>query len=542
MFCVDAFRCHLPYMRAWQGSLRVCCSRIVASARAKFARLWPLSFNVRSIRTPVLALAVGSLATGCAVGPDFRPPEAPQTSRYTETPLPRETAGTQGTGGAPQKFVSGGAIEQQWWTLFRSQALDRLIRDAIVDSPNLAAAQATLRQAKENYTASSGALLYPGVDANVSATREKFSGAAIGQGNVGTAIFNLYNASVNVSYMLDIFGHNRRELEGLQALVDYQGFQLDGAYLALTANVVTAAVREASLRAQIQATREIIASEEQQLELVERQQRLGAVARLAVLAQSTQLAQTRATLPPFERDLAQTRHLLAVLVGKLPSEASLPSFELDALTLPQELPVSLPSDLVRQRPDIRASEALLHQASAQIGVATANLYPQITLTGSIGSETTHFRDLLGSGSGIWGIGAALLQPLFHGGQLQAERRAAIAAYDQAGAQYRETVLQAFQNVADSLRSLDDDARTLKAQADAEALSRDTLDLTQRQYQLGAVSYLALLVAQRQYQQARIALVQAQSARYADVAALFQALGGGWWNRESTAATAGPSTN
>jgi NodT family efflux transporter outer membrane factor (OMF) lipoprotein len=525
-----------------QGSPPVCSWHTAVAAAAEPTRLAATSPNVRSIRSAVVTCAVASILAGCAVGPDFRAPEAPQTSRYTETPLPTETVGTPGIGGASQRFVPGAKIEQQWWALFRSPALDRLIREAIADSPNLAAAQATLRQAKENYAASSGALLYPGVDANVSATREKFSGAAIGQGNFGSAIFNLYNASVNVSYTLDIFGRNRRELEGLQAQVDYQGFQLDGAHLALTANVVTAAVREASLRAQIQATRDIIASEEQELQVVERQRQLGAVARLAVLAQSTQLAQTRATLPPLERDLARTRHLLAVLAGQLPSEASLPAFELEALTLPQELPVSLPSDLVRQRPDIRASEALLHQASAQIGVATANLYPQITLTGSLGTETTHFRDLLSGGSGVWSIGAALLQPLFHGGQLQAERRAAIAAYEQAGAQYRETVLQAFQNVADSLRSLDDDARTLKAQADAEALSRDTLDLTQRQYQLGGVSYLALLVAQRQYHQARIGLVQAQSTRYADVAALFQALGGGWWNRESPAAAASTSTN
>ena len=488
---------------------------------------------MRIVRHVVFAWAVGSMLAGCAVGPDFRAPPAPRTSHYAETPLPAETVGAPGIGGAPERFLSGAEIEQQWWTLFRSAALDRLIREAVADSPNLAAAQATLRQAKENYTAASGALLYPGVDANVSAEREKVSGATIGAENFGTGIFNLYNASVNVSYMLDIFGHNRRELEGLQAQVDYQGFQLDGAHLALTSNVVTAAVREASLRAQIEATRDIVAAEEKELDLVERQLQLGAVARLAVLAQSAQLAQTRATLPPLERDLARTRHLLAVLAGRLPSEASLPSFELEAFTLPQELPVSLPSDLVRQRPDIRAAEALLHRASAEIGVATANLYPQITLTGNFGSATTHFSDLL-SGPSVWSIGAGVLQPLFHGGQLQAERRAAVAAYEQAGAQYRETVLQAFENVADALRSLNDDARTLKAQADAEALSRDTLDLTQRQYHLGAVSFLALLIAQRQHQEARIALVQAQSARYADVAALFEALGGGWWDRQSTA--------
>ena len=464
-----------------------------------------------------------------------------QTSRYTETPLPPETVSAPGLGGAAQRFVPGGTIAEQWWTLYRSDPLDRLIRDAVAESPTLAAAEATLRQAKEVYAAGSGALLYPGIDANVSAAREKFpatTAATTGTPGVGGGIFNLYNASVNVSYALDVFGRNRRELEGLQAQVDYRGYQLDGAYLTLTSNIVTTVVREAALRAQIDATREIIAAEARQLELVELQRQLGAVARLAVVAQSTQVAQTRATLPPLERDLARNRHLLAVLTGRLPSEASLPAFELASLTLPQEVPVSLPSEFVRQRPDIRASEAQLHQASAAIGVATANLYPQITLTGSFGTSTTQFRDMLG-GPSVWSIGAALLQPLFHGGQLQAERRAAIAAYDAAAAQYRETVLQAFAEVADALRALDDDARTLQAQAQAEALSRETLDLTQRQYKLGGVNYLALLVAQRQYQLARIALVQAQAARYADVAALFEALGGGWWDRATTQSAPSP---
>ena len=270
--------------------------------------------------------------------------------------------------------------------------------------------------------------------------------------------------------------------------------------------------------------------QEKQLDVVECQFQLGGVSRSDVLAQRTQVAQTRATLPPLEKELSQTRHQLAVLAGILPSEAALPEFELDSLQLPQELPVSLPSSLVRQRPDIAASEALLHAASAQVGVATANLYPQITLTGSYGSEALKIGDLFGTGSSVWTLGLGLLQPVFHGGELTHKRRAAIAAYDQAAAQYRETVLLAFQNVADALRILDADATTLKAQAEAEIAARETLDLTQEQFRLGAVSYLSLLNAERQYQQARISLVQAQTARFADTAALFQALGGGWWNR------------
>jgi NodT family efflux transporter outer membrane factor (OMF) lipoprotein len=462
-------------------------------------------------------------------------PESPKTDHYTPAPLPQETAAAPGIGGAAQRFVIGQDIPAQWWTLFHSEALDQLIHQALTNSPTLEAAQATLRQARENLRAEMGVLL-PAVDANASGTRERFSGAAFGEPNLPSSIFNLYNASVTVSYGLDIFGGTRRELEALRSQVAYQNFQLEGAYLALTTNIVTTAVKEASLRAQIEATQEIITAQEKQLDMVEQQFNVGGASRPDVLTQRTQLAQTRATLPPLEKALAQTRHQLAVYAGNLPSDGGLPEFKLDALQLPQDLPVTVPSQLVRQRPDIRASEALLHQANAQVGVATANLYPQITLSGSYGSETTEFNNLLGSGSGVWSVGASLLQPIFHGGQLTAQRRAAIAAHDQAAAQYRETVLQAFQNVADTLRALEMDAKTLQAQADAESIAHETLELTQKQFQLGAVSYLSLLNAQRQYQQTRIDLVQAQATRYADTAALFQALGGGWWNRTAQADT------
>jgi len=269
------------------------------------------------------------------------------------------------------------------------------------------------------------------------------------------------------------------ELEGFEALVDYQRFQFEGARLSLTANVVTTAIREAQLRAQLKATQEILAAELKQVELIEKQFQLGAVARLTLTTQRTQVEHTRALVPPLERDLAKTRHQLAVLSGKLPSEATLPEFDLDAIVLPQELPLSVPSALTRQRPDVQAAEALLHQASAQIGVATANEYPKINLTGSIGLQSLQLHSLFG-GPAVWSIGAGLLQPLFHGGELQARRRAAVAAYEQADAQYRQTVLLAFQNVADALRALEADARALKAQADATAFARETLDLNTRE--------------------------------------------------------------
>ena len=495
-------------------------------------------FLRHALKVTVAALAL----TGCAVGPDFRQPAAPNAVAYTAGPLPAATTAAPGTGGAAQRFVSGREISPRWWESFHSVALDTLIRQALADSPTLAAAQAKLREALENRRAQLGAL-FPSVDGNASVARQKISGASFGQPDSNFSAFTLYNASVNVSYGLDLFGGTRRELEALQAQVDYQHYQLEGAHLTLASNIVTIAVQEASLRARVRATREIIAAGEQQLKLVDRQFQLGGASRSDLLAQQVQLAQVTATLPPLEKELAQTRHQLAVLAGRLPADAArLPEFELTDLQLPQDLPVSLPSALVRQRPDIRAAEELLHAASAQVGVATAHLYPQITLSGSLGTAATRVQDLFTTGTGVWSLGASLLQPIFRGGELTAKRRAAIAAYDQAEAQYRETVLQAFQNVADVLCALELDARSLAAQAAAETAARDSLDLTEKQFQIGAVGYLSLLNAQRQHEQARISLAQAQAARFADSAALFQALGGGWWNKkpEGGSLTTSPS--
>ncbi len=482
-------------------------------------------------RTAIFFLTADLLLTACVVGPNYRRPQVPDVKTYTTGTLPAETVSAPGPAGASQRLVSGREIPAEWWTLFHSEGLDKLVRQALQDNPTLAAAQATLRQAQENVNALVGSVLYPKVDANASVTRQKISGAGLGQPNFNPSPFTLYNASVNVSYALDLFGGARRELEALEAQIDVQRFQLEGAYLTITSNIVAAAVKEASLRAQLQALRDIAAAQQKLFDLVQLQHKLGGAARTDVLAQRALLAQTQATLPPLEKEIAQTRHLLAILAGKPPADSeAISSFSLDDLELPSELPVSLPSSLARQRPDIRASEALLHAACAQIGVATAAQYPQVNLTGSFGSMATASDKLFSNGTGVWSYGAGLLQPIFHGGALSAQKRAAEAAYDQALAQYRAVVLQAFQNVADVLRALEADAETLKAQADADQAAHDSLELTQKQFQLGAVSQLALLDAERQYQQTRIGLIQAQAVRYADTAALFQALGGGWWNR------------
>ncbi len=483
---------------------------------------------MRSFRQAIVVFAMLALA-GCAVGPNFHPPQAPTATLYTASPLPSHTANAPVDGGVAQRFAFARNLSAQWWRLFRSPALDSLIKRGLADSPTLLSARAALREARENFRATSGTLWYPNVDATLGATRQR---SATQFANRPRGEFNLYNASVNISYTLSFAGGLQRRIEASRARVDYQRYQFEAAYLALSGNIVTSAIKEASLSAQIAATHAILAAERKQLMVVQRQLQLGAVARTAVLSQQSQLAQTRAMLPRLNKQLAYTRHALAVLAGQLPGTSTLPRFRLDTLTLPQVLPVSLPSSLVRQRPDIRAAEALLHQASAEVGVATANLYPQITLNGDYGSQAISSGELFTGQGVVWSVGAGLLQPLFHGGALSAKRRAAIAAYDQAAAQYRQTVLQAFRNVADVLRALDTDAQRLQAQAAADAVARTTLALTRRRFQLGAVSDLSLLAAQRDAQRARIYVITARAQRYADTAALFQALGGGWWKRDA----------
>lgn len=484
-------------------------------------------------RRTSIGLAVGLALGGCAVGPNFKAPDAPANAGTSFTPgAPvTETVSAKGFAGDAQRFVAGKDIPADWWTMFHSPELDQLVRAALEHNPSMAGAQAALRQAEENYKAESGNLLYPSVNGQLGAERQHAS--AVSTFTPSGEVFNVYSASLNVSYTIDAFGASRRQLEGLQAAIDYQRYQLEATYLTLSSNVVVTAIREAAARAQLKATNDVLDSQLKELSVIEKQFAVGAIPRTTLLTQRNQVAQTRATIPALEKQVAQARHQLSVYVGKLPSESGLPEFNLASLVLPQDLPVSLPSSLVHQRPDIRASEALLHEASAQVGLATANLYPQITLSGSLGSQALHASDLFSANSTYWSIAGGLLQPIFNGGALSAKRRAAIAAYDLASAQYQTTVLNAFQNVADALRALESDAGTLKAQVEVESVARESMELSTRQFHLGGISYLVLLDAERNYQQAHVALVQAQAARYSDTAALFQALGGGWWNRDKT---------
>lgn len=484
------------------------------------------------LRRSQYVLLLSTLLSGCMVGPNFQSPKSPDVDSYNAKPLPPRTAGTSSAGraGSAQTYVYGRDIPAEWWHLFQSHEIDALVKMGMENSPNLAAAQAALRQAQESLNAQIGNLLFPAFDTALGGERQRSTGSAANNG-IPAGIFNVFNASIKVAYNLDIFGGSRREIESLRAQVDYQQFQVLATYLTLTSNIVTTAFTIASYEEQIKATIQLIKDQESQLDIYRKQYRLGGIANTSVLAQQTLVDQTRATLPPLEKSLSQSRHALAVLVGVFPN-TPMPSINLNKLKLPTAVPVSLPSKLVQQRPDVRASEALLHSASAQIGVATANLFPQFNITGNYGWTSLTLSNLFTSNTKTWLIGGQIVQPVFHGGALFADRRAAIAAFDQALAQYKQTLLQAFQNTADALRAIETDARTFRDAYAAEKAAYKNYIITKNQYKDGGVAYINLLNAEQQYQQTRIASIQAQAQRYTDTAALYQALGGGWWNRKN----------
>ncbi len=515
----------------WKRLLRGMCTETGLAGARGFSISWSggdARPRLAACAERALGLGLAMLMAGCAVGPDFHAPEPPADAGYATEAKPAPTVSASVGEGAEQKFVTGRDIPGEWWTLFHSRPLNALIEQALTANPSLQAAQAALRQAKENVYAQAGTLL-PAIDANDSAARQQASLATFGEQGK-PLIFNLFQSTVNVSYAPDVFGGKRRQFESAQAQADYQRFQLEASYLTLTSNVVTAAVQEASLRGQIEATEDIIKAESQQLRVMRNQFELGGTARTDVLAQEAELVQTQATLPPLQKQLAQQRHVLMALAGRFPNQDRAGVFRLAELRLPTSLPLSVPSRLVQQRPDVRAAEEQLHQASAQIGVAVANLLPQFNLTADYGSAALSAASLFTPSTAVWSFGAGVTQPIFHGGTLIHQERAAVAGYEAAEAQYRSTVLTAFQNVADALRALQDDARALQAQDRAVRVASESFDLSRSQFQAGAITYLTLLNAQRSYELARLNLVQAQAARLADTAALFQALGGGWWNR------------
>ena len=472
-----------------------------------------------------VVLTAALAMSGCAVGPDFKTPAVPAAPGYSAQPVPRETASAPIAGGEAQHLADAN-VPADWWHLFESPALDALVDEALRASPSVVQAEARLRQAQAEAEAQFGYAL-PSVDGSVSAVRQQINPEAFGFKTPKPGPFTLYSASLSVSYALDIFGGVRRALEASRAQVDTQRYELEAARLSLAGNVGTTVVRIASLDAQIAATQRLAAEQRKQLEITERRLSLGGVAQVDAFSQRTLVAQTDATLPPLMQQAAQMRHRLSVLLGREPG-AGLPDLpSLDALRLPDPLPVSLPSTLAQRRPDIRAAEAMWHQASANVGIATANLFPRITLSAGLGSETTGFRNLLGAGSSIWNLGAGLTQPIFHGGTLRAKKREAEAAYDAAGAAYKQTVLQGLQEVADALHAVNNDAQTLQARATATDQAQQTLRAAEARHAAGGISTLTLLDAQRQLDQATLQQVQSRADRLLDSAALMQALGGGW---------------
>jgi NodT family efflux transporter outer membrane factor (OMF) lipoprotein len=481
--------------------------------------------------------AAAALLGGCMVGPDFKTPDAPAVAGYTAEPILKATSATAAAGGLSQSFANGRDIPGQWWTLFRSRQINALVEEAIRNHPDVQAAQFALRSARENVRSEQGSL-FPQVSADGSATREQTSLASGGEAGPAT-LYNLYSASVSVSYTLDIFGGTQRQIESLRAQADYQRFQLEATYLALTANVVTAAITDASLRAQIAATQDIIKAETDQLTRIRGQFELGGVAQSDVLSQQSTLLATQATLPPLQKQLAQQRDQLMAYLGRLPNQDRGESVDLSALRLPRALPVSLPSALVRQRPDIRQAEATLHQATANVGVAIADMLPQVTLSGSYGSSALSADKLFSPQTIAWSVASSVSQKIFDGGALFHTKEADVATYQQDLGKYKSAVITAFQNVADSLRAVQSDADTLKADAASEKVALDSLTMAELQYKAGAVAYSTIITDQQTYQNAVISRVKAQATRFADTAALFQALGGGWWSRVDETPDAAP---
>jgi len=506
-------------------------------------------------RLTLATLVLPSLAAlcGCAVGPNFHRPTAPPDAGFTAEPLPQVTASADVHAGDAQRLVIGQDVAFRWWQAFGSPALDSLVEQAFRANPTVTAGQAALRQAQELVYAQRG-YFFPSVAADYAFERQQVEGnvatsSAPGvQGNgqnltpggpAQPLIYNYHTAELTVGFTPDVFGSNRRKVESLAAQAQMQRFELAATYLTLASNVVAAAIQEASIRAQIAAVRQIIDYNEKSLQVVRDRYDQGYAMRIDVAAEEAQLAQAKALLPPLRKQLEQTRDLLRALVGKLPNQELEQTFELSSLKLPKDLPLSLPSKIIEQRPDVRAAEEQMRSANAQVGVAIAAMIPQFSISGAVGGGANEFSWMFRSGGPFWNVIAGVTQPLFAGGTLLHSKRAADQTLLQAAAQYQETVLTAYQNVADTLHALIADADELAAADAAERAAKVTLELTHEQMQDGFVDYLADLAAQVTYQQALLALVQAQSTRFGDTAALYQALGGGWWNRTGELAAVGP---
>lgn len=480
----------------------------------------------------ILAVGFAVLLSACTVGPNYKPPAAPAEHGYTKNGIPAMSS-VNGAGTA-QHFALGRKISGEWWKLFRSPALDKVINQAVAGNRTLAAARASLAEAHEAVVAAAGGL-YPHADFGAGAQRERNNFKAVGLTGFPPKEFNVYSFGPTVSYRFD-FGGIAKRVEQQKALEASQNYQLQAAYLTLTGSTVTEAVTIASIRAQIQAVEDLLSDDRHNLRLVQDEVNAGAATQLDIETANSQLASDQTLLPPLRQQLSVAQHAFTVLVGKTPADWTPPEFELDQLTLPSELPVSVPSALVRQRPDILMAEARLHAASAAVGVATAALYPNITLTADVMQEFLKPDTIFDAASNIWGVGANLAAPIFHGGTLRAQKREAEDAYRATLSNYEQTVLDSFRQVADVLDGLSHDAEELSAEQTAYRSADAALKLTRTSYTLGNSTLLQVLDAERRFQQARIGLVRAEAQRYLDTAQLFVAMGGGWWSHPQTVKT------
>jgi NodT family efflux transporter outer membrane factor (OMF) lipoprotein len=488
-------------------------------------------------RNKLAVLLSWLLIAGCAVGPNFKPPEPPQVTQYTSERQPTSTVVADGQA---QTFEAGAQVIEEWWQLFRSPQLDAIVKQAVAENYNLQSALARLRQSQETLKAGYG-VFFPQLTGSFTAQREKFSPVQFGASAFTGNTFNLFTLSASVSYLLDVWGGQRRAVESLAAQRDYQKYTALATNMTLLGNVVNAAIAAAGYRSQIDATEKLIALQREQVRLTEDQFKAGLVAYASVASLETQLASTEASLAPLKQNLSKTEHLLASLAGLIPGQWVPSNFKLAEFTLPRQLPVTVPANLVRQRPDILAAEAQVHSACAQIGVATAALLPSFTLNGNIGRNVSDITQLFGNTAGtFWSVGATASNPFFSGGTRWFQRKAALEAYQASLSDYRQVVVSACQQVADTLKALEHDAQLLKAQSQALSAAQEALDLVLANYHSGLANYLQVIIANDQYQQAKLGYIQAQALRLQDTAALFVALGGGWWNSPAATAAVNPT--
>ena len=481
--------------------------------------------NVESFRrpraaiTPAILLACAMGMGGCAaVGPDFVRPTAPPATRYTRDTLHAEDASE----GDTQHIALGHEIEGNWWTLFQSNAIELVVKQALESNRSLVASMATLAQAQELALARAGSQ-YPQVGLAAAAGRQQYGKEFLGP--IGIPPFTYFAVGPTVSYTLDYTGGVARGVEQQYALAEVEQHQRDAAYLTVTGQAVMQTLVIASVRAQIDTVEIILLQDRDNLQLVQSAFDNGSVAREDVVSAQSQIANDMTLLPPLRQDLAKARHALSVVLGRAPASELPDDVGLGQITLPLQLPVSLPSELAHRRPDILAAEARLHAATSAVGVAQSNLYPKIQLSASAGQQSLKADQLFDRAGNAWSIVSGLTAPIFDGGTLRAEKRAAVDAMRASAATYEQTVLEAFAQVADLLEGLDHDAEQLDAQDHAQQAAQSSLELARISYKEGNAGVLRVLDAERSYQQARLGYVRAVAQRYLDTVQLFLALGG-----------------